>query len=308
MITKPRFESSELLTLRYLSPRISLSEKEKQYYLNLEKGYEGERLFDQNMVPRLADWLFVNDLRLEHHHSYFQIDSIGITQETLYLLDIKNFDGDFIVEKDVWKSLTGTELKNPLHQLARCETLFKKFVQAKGMHFSIKSFLIFINPHFTLYQSPLNPSIIFPTQIERFITTLQSEKTNLSNKHRNVSDLLISSHQEKYPYSSSPHYNYNEIAKGIVCSSCNSLITTVSDWERLGKLVCSKCFFNEDQEKAILQCVKEIQVLFPDRKISTVEIFNWCGGLISKKKIQRVLTQNYQRQGQGKFSYYVERN
>lgn len=307
MISKPRSESSELLTLRYLSPRTHLSEKEQQYYLSLEKGYEGELQFDQNVVPRLADWLFVNDLRLEHHHSYFQIDSIGITQETLYLFDIKNFEGDFIVEENTWKSLTGNEIKNPLHQLARCETLFKKFAQERRLHFSIKSFLIFINPHFTLYQAPLNPAIIFPTQLDRFIKTMELERPTLNNRHMNLSNLLISSHKEKYPYSSSPHYNYNEIAKGIVCSSCNSLITTVSNSEPTGKLFCSKCFFIESHENAILQCVKEIQILFPDRKISTVEVYNWCGGLISKKKIQRVLTQNYQRQGQGKFSYYVEK-
>lgn len=46
MRLKKRSESVELLTMRSLNVRMSLSNKEKFQYLNLEKGYEGEIMFD----------------------------------------------------------------------------------------------------------------------------------------------------------------------------------------------------------------------------------------------------------------------
>jgi hypothetical protein len=46
MIIKPRSESLELIIFRILNQRMSLSPEQKNYYDNLEKGFEGEKQFD----------------------------------------------------------------------------------------------------------------------------------------------------------------------------------------------------------------------------------------------------------------------
>jgi hypothetical protein len=46
MFKKPRTESLKLKLFRFLNTRMELSSKDKQYYLNLEKGFEGEVMFD----------------------------------------------------------------------------------------------------------------------------------------------------------------------------------------------------------------------------------------------------------------------
>lgn len=46
MLVKRRFSSDELCYMRYLNTRMELTEKEKQHWSNLEKGYEGEIKFD----------------------------------------------------------------------------------------------------------------------------------------------------------------------------------------------------------------------------------------------------------------------
>ncbi len=46
MAYKPRIESNELKILRVLNIRMILSEKDKQQYFTLKKGYEGEVMFD----------------------------------------------------------------------------------------------------------------------------------------------------------------------------------------------------------------------------------------------------------------------
>ncbi|KAF0819186.1 hypothetical protein KIS4809_2029 [Bacillus sp. ZZV12-4809] len=42
MLVKRRFPSDELRSMRYLNTRMELTEREKQHWSNLEKGYEGE--------------------------------------------------------------------------------------------------------------------------------------------------------------------------------------------------------------------------------------------------------------------------
>lgn len=304
MLINPRKESTELSILSCLSTRNSLSEKEKQYYTALEKGFKGEQQFDEYLETSLEEWFVISDLMLEHNNSFFQIDSLGITQETLYLFDVKNYDGDFIIENDRWKSVTGIELKNPLHQLTRCETLLRRFLLERGIHFTIKSFLIFINPHFTLYQAPFNPSIIFPTQLTQFLKRLQKETTNLDKRHNNLAELLVSANQKNYPNSSIHKYSYKQLPKGLICPSCGSLLTKISQVEQKRNFICSICYCKERIEKAVLRSVDDLHLLFPERKITAVEVYEWCGKLLSKKRIYRILIKNFKRVGKGKYSSY----
>lgn len=47
MLLKSRKESEELLVFRSLYSRMRLSEKVMNHWINLEKGFAGEVLFDQ---------------------------------------------------------------------------------------------------------------------------------------------------------------------------------------------------------------------------------------------------------------------
>lgn len=71
MLLKGRTESIELMTLRYLNRRMVLSEKEKFYYINLEKGFEGEVKFDQLTENLDEERDIINDLLLEVNNSFF---------------------------------------------------------------------------------------------------------------------------------------------------------------------------------------------------------------------------------------------
>jgi len=116
MFFKPRFESDKIKILRLLNSRMNLPESDKQYFLNLKKGFEGEVMFDK-LTEKLQSELFVlNDLLLKSNNTTFQIDSF-IIQETLYLFEVKNYEGDYFYQSDNFYSMNGTKLQNPLHQL-----------------------------------------------------------------------------------------------------------------------------------------------------------------------------------------------
>lgn len=304
LIVKERKESKELLLFKSLHPRKCLFEKEKQYYLSLEKGYEGEVEFDHWIRGFSGGWLFLNDLLLGHNNTFFQIDSLGLTHDDVYLFEIKNYEGDFVVKGDTWQSTAGKEIKNPLHQLKRCESSLKRFLQDRGLHFNIKTFLIFVNPFFTLYQAPVNPSIIFPSQLNHFFSNLSKISRPVGAKQTKLTEILIAAHKETYPNPFIPDYEYDELAKGILCEKCRSFMRFAGDKR---KMICAHCAASEELEFAIMRNVAEFRTLFPERKVTTIGMHDWCGGIFSTKTIQRVLARNFAYAMQGRATHYVEK-
>lgn len=170
MILKERTESEELLIMRSLNSRMKLTEKEKIHYQNLEKGFEGERQFDLLTQNLAEERYIINDLLFEVNNSYFQIDSLIISQGVIHLFDIKHFQGEYFIESDKLFSVkTKREYKNPVTQLIRSATLFRQLLQNLNQKYLVEPAVIFNNPEFTLYQAPLNQPIILPTRLNSFM-------------------------------------------------------------------------------------------------------------------------------------------
>ncbi|MEH7334991.1 nuclease-related domain-containing protein [Neobacillus drentensis] len=302
MAFKGRVESDELKSLRILNIRMELSEQEKRHLFNLEKGYDGEVNFDL-LTEKLQNECYVlNDLLLKSNNSSFQIDTTIIYQEPIYLIDVKNHKGDFIYKTDRLESLSGRVYPNPLDQLNRSSTLFRQLMQNIGYNFPVESFAVFVDPEFTLYQAPQNLPFIFPTQLNQFMKKLNKLPSKLNNRHRMLAERLVSLHQTKSPYSIHPVYYYNQCRKGFTCAGCRSFELSISADNR--SLVCIGCGYEERIESAILRSVEEIKLLFPNLKITTNIVHDWCGGVGSKKRINRVLQRNFTVTGYGKWTYY----
>jgi hypothetical protein len=185
MLLKGRAEPEELITLRSLNSRAKLKEKERFHYFTVEKGFEGELQFDLLAESIPEERLIINDLMLEVNNSYFQIDTLILSQGVIHLLEIKNFEGDCYLESDkLFSVTTGRELMNPVTQLKRSATLFRQLLQNLKQDYPVKAFVIFINPEFTLYQAPLDQPIILPTQINRFLRDLSATPSTLNERDK----------------------------------------------------------------------------------------------------------------------------
>jgi hypothetical protein len=298
---KPRYESLELKILRSLNVRMNLAAKEENYYLNLEKGYKGEQKFDEWIKPLSNDRLVLNDLLLEYNNTLFQIDSLTISSNTIYLFEVKNYEGDFFIEGDRWYSISRTEIKNPLLQLQRNESLFRRLLEDLGFNISIESYLIFVNPEFHLYQTPLNLPIIFPTQLNRFMDKMKKRPSNLKETHSKLAKQLLSLHLKETPYNRLPKYHYDQLEKGMTCPSCHTFYNHL----KKTTLICSNCGGREEYESAVLRNVEEFKLLFPKSKITISGIYEWCNTIKDKKTIRNVLTNNFILIRRGKSSHYV---
>ncbi|QOR66273.1 NERD domain-containing protein [Cytobacillus suaedae] len=297
---KQRTETQELQVLNYLNLRMKLPEQYSQHHYNLKKGYDGEIMFDALTEGLSCECLILNDLLLKSNNTMFQIDSLIITSETVYIFEVKNYEGDYYSESDRIYKQNKSEITNPLNQLIRSESLLRQLFHTLGYKSSIDASIVFINPEFTLYQAPQDKPFILPTQISRFMRKLNSIPSKIATQHKIVADKLISLHIKESPYTQLPSYDFDQLRKGIICMLCNTLSVSVKGQ----KCVCLECGYEELVEDAVMRSVEEFKLLFPSEKITTNIVYEWCKVLASKKRIQKILDKNYKIVGVSRWSYY----
>ncbi|GHH97623.1 nuclease-related domain-containing protein [Neobacillus kokaensis] len=195
MKSEPRIPPINLISLRSLNARMTLSEQDQRNYYGLEKGFEGELQFDMLTDKLESECIVLKGLLLEVDGNEFQIDTTIIFQGVIYLFDVKNYEGDYYYEAGKLYRSNGNIAKDLLSQLKRCETLFIKLLQELGFNVRVEARLVFINPEFTLMQAPRDYPIVYPTQVNRFIKTLNRIHSKLNKSLEMLAQQLLSLHK-----------------------------------------------------------------------------------------------------------------
>ncbi|UTR09886.1 NERD domain-containing protein [Evansella sp. LMS18] len=303
MLLKPRPIPQELLLLRTLSPRMLLPEELMDHLIILEKGYEGELKFDAIVDNHKNNYVIIRDLLLEYSQSEFQLDNLLLTPKGIYQLEVKNFEGEHSIENDTWYASSGTKIKNPLLQLKRSENLLSQLLYKMKANMKVHSLLVFVNTEFTLYGSSQNMPIILPSQINKLFTNLNRDYEGdnfITPRLKAISNQLVKLHKNESSYNRIPEYNYHLLKKGLVCSHCYSWMIKSMQ----GRLECPSCNKEENYSSAIQRSINELTLLFPNIILTAGTLFEWCGDIISRKTIQRFLSEKYKMNGRGKSAFY----
>ncbi|MGF6952149.1 ribosomal protein S27AE [Neobacillus sp. B4I6] len=294
---KARTVPGKLIILRILNKRMDQTVDEKKYYLYQEKGFEGEVQFDLLTEKIQSECYILNDLLLNVNNTTFQLDTTIIFQKKISLFEVKNYEG---FRNGRFETLTEKEIKNPLDQLRRSKSLLRQLLQKYGYNLPIEGYVVYINPRFTLYQAPVNEPIIYPTQLDALMENLNAQPSKLTTQHKKIAEKLVSLHQMDSSFIQVPAYNFDQVKKGITCKECSSFSMFVQG----KKIVCGDCGYEEVVESAVLRMVDEIKLLFPDRKITTNLVHEWCVVVESKKRISRILERNFKRVGVRNWTFY----
>lgn len=292
----------DLQKRRILFARMNLSTQEKQQYIRLLKGHEGEKQFYQLIKNNhTTNSIFLHDLLLQSNNSLFQIDHILIHAQTIFSFEVKNYEGEFIIENGNWyvKS-TKQEIRNPLNQLNKSDYLLRQLVINLGYNLPVKSYLVFINRDFTLYQLPPNLPILLRSQLNRFIQFLNKSHVPLKQEHHQLAQDLKKVQITDSSFENLPDYDFKQLRKGITCPECYMFLSR----ERQSFLLCDNCGYTETLEKGILRNVFEFHLLFPQEKITTNVIYEWCHIFRSPRTIRKVLSKHFIFIQNGPYSYY----
>ncbi|TQS76198.1 NERD domain-containing protein [Ornithinibacillus gellani] len=300
MFTKP-MKSDVQKQLETLSKRTSLTIEQQQMLDRLVNGHLGElQLFDKLSNGLSCNPISLYNLLLKVNHSEYQMDGLLIFQHEIILLEVKNFQGDYLIENNNWYTLSKEEIKNPLHQLHRAKLLLQQLLQKNQTPMNIRPYLVFVHPNFHLYQAPVNIPVIFPGQLERFIKKLQHLPCEIHKRHHELATFLESQHLPASAFEINLTYDYHQLKKGIFCDRCDGpMILGIPS-----KYQCTRCNHTKSFDAAILKSVFEFHTLFPDKKITTRAIAEWTNNQASLYKIRKVLSANFSTEGSGRIPHY----
>src|SRR5699024_7455196 len=98
-----------------------------------------------------------------------------------------------------------------------------------------------------------------------------------------------------------PKYKLAELKRGVFCQRCYTELKR----DGMQRYICIRCQHKYNLDDIVLSSVKQYHILFPEQKITTNNIFNRCGNLISKQVIRRVLNKNLKVVLNGAHTYYI---
>src|SRR5699024_6805657 len=289
-------------TLETLNKRTKLTGDLAKLLERLSAGYNGELQFFNLLKTELRNNpIMLFNLHLKVNGSECQIDCLLIFQNELILIEVKNYQGDFLIDKTNWYTLSKREIKNPLHQLNRTDLLLRQLLNKHQSHLKVRSFIIFTHPEFHLYHAPIDIPVVFPTQLKRFIQQRQNIPCTIQKHHHNLASLLKSRHLTSSSYESIPDYDYASLQKGVTCRKCDGLMVMCSQ----NNMSCTKCKFTENFKIAIMRSIRDFHILFPDEKIRVKTIADWTNNSVSRHRIRKTLSDYCVLVTKGKNSYYL---
>lgn len=299
-VSKPK----ELIIYELLQSRMEFTIENKMKYKHVLSGYQGERKFALNVLERIqANYIAMYDVLLDYNGALTQIDCFIFLPQKVLLLEVKNFRGEFMLQNEQFISLTTKNYyQNPLHQLRRAELNVQNIFQGMRVNIAIESFVVFVNPEFTLFTEK-NDRIILPTQLNSFLGRLNQEKYSLTNMEIDLVNRLKSYHTAINPMERIPQYKFETLQKGITCGNCRNWM------QRQGNsFICFSCSNKESINSAILRSANEFEMLFPNEKITSRKIRNWTGNSVSQKTISLIFDCYMQKINRGKKTNYIFRD
>lgn len=278
MIIKHREKPKELKVAEALRGRKIFTEEEEYNFWNSKTGFKGETDLDKIATEEADDKIpFVHDLLLAEGGAY-QIDSLAVTDHAIYLLDCKNYTGP-LTYQDGNFYVNGQKMRrNPLNQLERAVDLLDYVLRKNGIKIRIIPQLVFINPNMIFYGNEPDLPILTYGEIGNF---LKSIPPPTSNRAVRIAQFLASLHTSDNPYENIMKYSYDEIKKGILCTTCRMHVAEL----HCRGLVCKQCGMKESKTEGLNRSIDEFRILFPDKPLKVDAIYKWCGKTITKRTI-----------------------
>ncbi|PTQ83812.1 nuclease-like protein [Trichococcus patagoniensis] len=298
MAFKERTKPKLLRIYEILHKRMHLGNRDYNYYINFDKGFEGECGLDEQTEQLGPDWLVLNDLQLEFRLAPFQIDTLLISSDVIVLLETKNYEGVHQWGERKLTKQSGLALENPSMQVKKTQTRLEFLLATLGCQMKVEAFVIFINPEFTLLGAPKDEGYILPSQIPGFLRNLRKKLTKLTVEQEKLASALVNLHDPNYPCKI-PEYHYDQLRKGIPCPNCGMLEGTFKGHHQ----TCLNCGQRMNVKRCIKASIEEFRILFPEEKMTTSRMMEWCGSG-DKDRVYRVLKEEYTATGKNSGRYY----
>ncbi|WP_240378002.1 nuclease-related domain-containing protein [Bacillus piscicola] len=287
MIKKHRREPLELQVFLCASARKNFPPEDNFYFHHIYNDYKGMVRFDQFLNRAPLDNLILHNLTFEYRRSYIHVDTLLIKANTVHLFEMCTRPGSYYAKGDYWYPYPEMDERWAPHQeLQDKASLFTSFLRQIGFSsFTAASHLMCMEPQFVLYNAQPDPDVVFAGQLGSFFADLVLDSPpDVTEQHHQLADRLLSLHIEDPSDRYTPAYEYEELAKGVTCEKCATMMTFDEN-----QFHCAPCDRSWKYDTTMQRLIGEFKLLFPERRATAAALDDWCAGTVPLSTIRQSL-------------------
>ena len=284
MFLTERSKSNELKYLETLSIRAQLTEAESKTLNRLQKGFEGEALYDKIFDEAGHDKVSIfRDIWIKADKSLTQIDSLIVSDDVVVINEIKNYSGQYNYENNVWHVGNIQISDDPIIQAKRSSSKLIKIFRENHANITVDAKVVFPNPYFilTTNDEACNTSMIKRDRLKMYMRSLN--RLSSGKPSHEIMELLESYRVPEPVYHMDT--KFSRLKTGRYCVHCNAY---EFDSYR-GFTVCRNCHGRMSNKLHVLTAVRDFQLLFHNEQITTAVIQKILNEEMSYSTIQRNL-------------------
>lgn len=300
MFINQREVPAEFLFYQALAARRNLSPDEQFQFSNIQKGFEGECLYDQifDEVGHQNVYIF-RDLYLKIGGSVTQYDSIVISDENVTINEIKNFQGDLHYEKENWYKNGYLLEDDAFSQLRRAKGKLIKLSKNSDVKFDVEGSLIFINDDFrlTAEDQTVFEKTVTRSYVRNYMKKLNSR--NRGNRAKKIANIINKHKVSNEFFDKNPDISMLKL--GLYCGECKSYDLEKNKFH----FTCNLCGTRETYETHVLRAINDYKFLFYNQPITKNAILKLINYEIKKSAVGRILKKYCNLESQGRSSVHI---
>ena len=300
MFLNKRLMSPELLYYKALEKRTELDFEEKRNLYNIEKGFDGECLYDKIFDEIGHENLYVlRDLHLKAGKSITQFDSIIISMDRVVVNEIKNYSGDYHYENNGWDR-NGKQLKDNAHiQLSRAKGKIIQLRDEADLNFNVEGAVIFTGDDFrlTTESDHIWSETVMRNQLRNYFKKFKDDR--IGDKAKNIVRHIKNTIAEN-PYHEE-EADVSRLQRGLYCGECGSFELIKGRFQ----YTCTSCESIESNETHLLRTMSDHKFLFYNQPITKQSILHLIDYQISEDGVYRFLKKHCHTNLMGKKTTYT---
>jgi len=284
-----RKEAHELQWLETVGQRKQLTEEQRRALQRLQKGFLGEQQMDKLAKMFLSEKvLVIDDITLQYQNTVVQIDKILIIGNTVYIIDVKFYQGNYILQNNSWirggKFLTS----NILEQLRKAVRVIENVFKEQQIDLQVKGVLAFLNPESSIQIKDQIPETVLSfNEIPAWLLALTQQPVNERYYHWQSALLQyrIDNYRTKCTLSSQ---EAKQLQKGIRCPRCHQF--KVVDKRHTVKCDCG---YVEPKETAYTRTICEFGVIFHNQVLKLKKLKEFFGEQVDEHYLKHILKKHF---------------
>ncbi len=304
-----RKKSLELQYLETLSERTKLTKVECKELMACQSGFQGEVTFDKVTWPLFKPDFVIDDLNLSYGDSRVQIDKLLQVGERLYLINVKNYSGNYQFKSGSWYHNNVILAHSIFTQIDRAHDILAKILSDSHINLQIVKVIVFMNANTKL--DVQDPTDILTMSFGSFFDWMQrnikeAEFLPMPNERpwqQTLQKFLVLPYKNKADFSM---VRGRKLKVGIRCPNCGKF-----EWQVLRfSLRCKnrKCRFGESKEQAYVRTICEYGTLFFTQDLRFRNVRNFFGDVVNESYLRYILGKHFKPGGKKARQYcYVNK-